>query len=112
MKTHPVLRIVAAILCTIGLIVGGPIGCGMEAAIPTVATALAMAGLLALTIHQFQEVQSAQLDIEMKRLRLQGLRNGEVVTVEHPLSGDDYRKIIEKGKVRINGKVIQVSHTR
>ena len=52
----------------------GPIGCGAGAVLPVVILWVTTAGLVALTIYQFQQIESAQLNIEMQRLRLRGMR--------------------------------------
>lgn len=83
----------------------GPIGCGPEL-IPVIVTTCLVVGVVAVTIHEIQEVQSAQLDIEMKTLRLHGMKNGQVVDTDHKLDADQVRKIVDSGKVKINGKVL------
>ena len=67
----------------------GPIGCGPEV-IPTIIVLATTAGVVAFTISQFQQIESGQLDIEMKKLRLQGIRDGIRTSVEHQLSDDGF----------------------
>jgi hypothetical protein len=84
----------------------GPIGCA-EVATPLITT-LGVVGLFALTIHEFQKVESAQLDNDLKRLRLEGERNGLPVTVIRDLSDTEFRSVSETGQVRVNGQVIKI----
>jgi hypothetical protein len=93
------------LLMLIATLALGPVGCGPEA-IPLIVSTCVVVGVVAVTIHEIQEVQSAQLDIEMKRLRLQGMQNGRVTTVEHELDDGQVRQIVESGKVQVNGKVL------
>ncbi len=88
----------------------GPFGCcgGVEA-IPVILAVTATAGAVALTIHQFQQIESADLDIQMKRLRLRGMQDGRLTTVEHQLNDATFQKIAREGKVNVNGVVIPVS---
>jgi hypothetical protein len=85
----------------------GPIGCGVEeAAIPTILMVTSAASAVAFTIHQCQEIEEARLDIEMKRLRLQGMRDGMPVTFDQMLTDEQCRQIQHSGKVKVNGKVL------
>ncbi|WP_076351819.1 hypothetical protein [Paludisphaera borealis] len=84
----------------------GPIGCGGPEFIPLFVAGCSVVGIAAITVYEIQQVQSAQLDIEMKTLRLQGLKNGQVVESDHRLDADQVRKIVDSGKVKINGKVL------
>jgi len=86
----------------------GPIGCGAEA-IPVIISACVVVGTIAFTIHEVQEVESAYLDTQMKRLRLQGMKNGMPVTIERELNNDQLRGITSAAKVNVNGQDINVS---
>jgi hypothetical protein len=88
----------------------GPIGCGAEVAvIPTILAVATTAGVVALTIHQFQQIESAELDNQMKRIRLNGMQNGVSSSVEYQLNAEQSAEINRSGQVRINGQVIPVS---
>ena len=82
----------------------GPIGCGAELTIPMIIAVATTAGVVAFTISQFQQIESAELDNQMKRLKLRGMQNGQFITVEKPLSGADYRDIRNSGKVEITAR--------
>jgi hypothetical protein len=86
----------------------GPIGCGAEA-IPIIVSTCAVVGLIALTVHEVQQVESAHLDNEMRRLRLRGLRNGLPVTIDTPLTDEQFSKIRSSKEVSVNGTTIPVA---
>jgi ATP sulfurylase len=86
----------------------GPIGCGPEA-ITTVFVVATTAGAVAFTINQFQQIESVQLENHIKRLRIKGMNDGVVSTVEKELNDDEYRKVVRSGKVSLNGKLVPVS---
>jgi hypothetical protein len=96
------------ILLIIPALALGPIGCGVEA-IPVILAVATTAGVVALTIHQFQQIESAELDNQMKRLRLRGMQNGQLTTVDQPLNDQQFSEIHRSGKVDVNGQVIRVS---
>ena len=86
----------------------GPVGCGPEV-ITMVAGATAFLGGLAFTFHQFQMIEEARLDIELKRLEIQGrLHDGNRDTVHETLSRSQIEELRRIGKVRINGRVLPV----
>jgi len=87
----------------------GPFGCCGAEAIPLIIAVATTAGVVAFTINQFQQIESAQLDNEMRRLRLRSMENGRLTTFEQPLSDAEYRDIRNSGKVSVNGVVIPVS---
>ena len=87
----------------------GPIGCGAEAVLPVVILWVTTAGLVALTIYQFQQIESAQLNIEMQRLRLRGMQDGRLVTIDQALTASQVEKISSSGKVIVNGQELLVT---
>lgn len=88
----------------------GPMGCGMEAAAPEVmglVVGVAVAAtVVAVTVQEFQKIESAQLDIELKRLRIEGVRNGMPVIEERQLSDREFHQIQDSGRVEVNGRVL------
>ncbi len=86
----------------------GPFGCGPEI-IPIILVAAGTASAVAFTFHQLQEITSADLDIKMKQLRLRGMQNGQVTTLEQPLNDAQVQEITHSGKVTVNGVVVPVS---
>jgi hypothetical protein len=80
--------------------------------LPVIVTTLTVAGLIAFTIHEFQEVTSVELDIQMKRLRLQGMQDGHLTTVERQLNDREFREVDSSGKVLVNGNVVPVSRSQ
>ncbi len=98
-----------ALLLLIPALALGPIGCGVETAIPAILAVATTAGVVAFTIYQFQQVESAQLNIEMQKLRLRGMQNGIPVTVEHTLSTAECNQIAASGKVSVNGQEVLVT---
>jgi heme O synthase-like polyprenyltransferase len=106
---RPIVRKLALLLLIPAMALG-PFGCcgGIEA-IPVILAVTATAGAVALTIHQFQQIESADLDNQMKRLQLRGMQDGRLTTFEHQLSDDAFQQIAREGKVNVNGVVIPVS---
>jgi hypothetical protein len=96
------------VLLLIPALLVAPMGCGIET-IPPLLEAVAVVSAVAFTIHQIQEIRSAELDIEMKQIKVHGLRNGVPVTLERQLSDAECQRIAEEGKVTINGKEIIIS---
>jgi hypothetical protein len=99
---------VFALLLLIPALALGPIGCGPEA----VATILAIAGAaggVAFSVNQFQQIEAVRLDMELKRLQIEGIQNGVKSRVEHQLDDEQYRTINSSGAVRINGVDVLVS---
>jgi hypothetical protein len=89
----------------------GPIGCGEIAkkGVEIIVTTAVVAGIVAITVQEFQKVEAASLDNDMKRLRLQGMRDGMTTTVERTLTDDEAQRIKKYGEVKVNGKVLKVS---
>lgn len=100
-------RLLALLL--VSMLALGPIGCGAEAVVAEVILWVSAAGLVALTIYEFQQIESAQLNIEMQRLQLQGMRDGHRVTINQPLTPSQVEKVSSSGKVIVNGQEILVT---
>jgi hypothetical protein len=98
-----------ALLLLIPALAMGPFGCCGAEALPLILAVATTAGVVALTIHQFQQIESAELDNQMKRLKLQGMQNGVRTSVEQQLSDAQFQQITREGKVSVNGVVIPVS---
>lgn len=99
-------RLVALLL--IAALAFGPVGCGLEVAVPIVIQAAIVAGAVAFTVGELQKIESASLDIELKRLRLQGMRNGRTTFADRSLTDREFQQIREAGEVEINGQKMPV----
>jgi len=66
-------RLIAlALVCTLAV---GPIGCGGPEFVPVLVTTCGVAGTLAHTLHEFQQVKAADLEIQERELRVKGIKD-------------------------------------
>ena len=99
-------------------------GCGapaVPAAVKVVVIVLTWLGFIATTGYlvlraneQYWKVESARLDVEKKRLELEGIKNGERVQGILPLDDEQMAAVIEYKQVRIefeDGQTVELPVT-
>ncbi len=87
-------------------------GCGIEITAPMNVTGLGVASAVAVTIHELAEAERATLNVELKRLERQGIRDGQLLTTHRYLNDDEVRQVLSSGKVVVNGVAAPVSFSR
>ena len=89
------------------------VGCGVEGElIPLIVAGATVTAAVAVTATEFQQLEAAKLDTQIKQLQLDGMRNGQHVTTYRTLSDAEVRQCASTGKIIINGTSCPVTLSR
>ncbi|MFO0942339.1 MAG: hypothetical protein U0930_16495 [Pirellulales bacterium] len=95
---------VVARLMLLGTVLSQQVGCGAEEALmESILVGATVAGTTVFVVHELHEIREAELDIELKQLRLEGIRHGSKVSTYRDLTDSDVEHCIESRQVEING---------